>query len=274
MAPSARAIALLSSDARKQYDRTTERKGLNNSLVAYALAAMTAFSPVSHLLAGQTSVMLDQGDTATVQGGTTKVTVDSSGNVRVHINGNSELVVTRNDSAANATASALMEIGQYIAGKGIYMGQWKPEGLSRTFNLFADRRDFGVATFDETVKRLARLKGHDGHDGFNHHAAGDNPEQALYDALRTDSYNGEWFIPPLDVLKENLFKNRFSVAAADAFLTEYAFSHAHWYWSCTEHPDDSALVYNVDFSDGDGDWDHKDGYKPSTRPVRAEPAAP
>ena len=46
--------------------------------------------------------------------------------------------------------------------------------------------------------------------------------------------------------------------------------NAHYYWSCTEHPDNSSHVYNVQFTDGHDDWNDKDNYKLSTRPVRAE----
>ena len=43
--------------------------------------------------------------------------------------------------------------------------------------------------------------------------------------------------------------------------------NAHWQWSATENPDNSSNVYNVDFTDGDDDWDHKDNNRLSSRPV-------
>jgi len=43
--------------------------------------------------------------------------------------------------------------------------------------------------------------------------------------------------------------------------------NAHWQWSCTENPDNPSNVYDVDFTDGDDDWDHKDNNRLSARPV-------
>jgi len=46
--------------------------------------------------------------------------------------------------------------------------------------------------------------------------------------------------------------------------------NAHWYWSSTEHRDNADYVYDVDFTDGDDDWDHKDNNRLSCRPCRVE----
>jgi len=50
--------------------------------------------------------------------------------------------------------------------------------------------------------------------------------------------------------------------------------NAHWYWSCTQHRENASNVYDVDFTDGDDDWDHKDNNSLSGRVVRAELEAP
>ncbi len=46
--------------------------------------------------------------------------------------------------------------------------------------------------------------------------------------------------------------------------------NAHWQWSATENPDNPSNVYDVDFTDGDDDWDHKDNNSLSSRPVALE----
>ncbi len=48
--------------------------------------------------------------------------------------------------------------------------------------------------------------------------------------------------------------------------------NANWYWSCTEHRDNSSNVWAVRFSDGDDNWNDKDNNRLSCRPCRVEGA--
>jgi len=43
--------------------------------------------------------------------------------------------------------------------------------------------------------------------------------------------------------------------------------NGNWYWSCTENRTDRSNVYNVRFTDGDDNWNSKDNYALSVRPV-------
>jgi len=256
---------------------------LKRSMVApFALAGVMALSPVSQALAGDTSVALGNGDTATVEGGGTKVETDASGNVKVYVNGNGSVTVYTDDGvtvrpAVNDDEAAKMQIGQMIAGKGVFVGTWTPEdrdgkSLGKTFNLYAALKDIGaLKTFNDAVNYVAGLENWHGHDGFNHNINGNASCAALYDALKDGSYNGEWFIPPKDALEHNLYQNKEAFKPANTLVTaNNGFGMARWYWSCTERRDDASFVYGVDFTDGVGDWVPKDHFSLSGRVVRAE----
>lgn len=58
-----------------------------------ALAGVMAMTPVSEADAGDTSVTLDVGDTATVEAGGTRVETDADRNVRVYVNGDGSVFV-------------------------------------------------------------------------------------------------------------------------------------------------------------------------------------
>ena len=93
---------------------------------------------------------------------------------------------------------------------------------------------------------------------------------------------GNWFIPTKEMLNgrntngdevqsDNLYNHREKMPSGSEFITtDNGSDDARWYWSCTEHPDNSSDVYNVYFTDGDDVWNVKDNFKLSTRPVRAE----
>jgi len=251
---------------------------LKHSLVAAsALAGILALSPVSESLAGETNVTLGNGDTATVQGGGTTVRIDSDGNVVVRTDDKTNVDVSL---AAGGDEAAAMQIGQMITGKGVFVGTWEPQdrdgnSLGKTFNLYAAPEDIGVlATFNDAVRHVAGLRNWHGHDGFNHNVNGNASCAPLYDTLKDGSYNGEWFIPPLDAVQGNLYANKDAFEPENALVTEYGSDDAHWYWSCTEPRVNASLVYGVAFTGGGGGWGHKDTISLSGRVVRAEPVAP
>lgn len=172
-------------------------------------------------------------------------------------------------------------IGEFIQGKGIFCGTWMPvdrqgNSLGKIFNLFAAPEDLGALyDFNDAMAQVSRLKNWHGRNGFNHNVKGKTPDQALYDALLDGSYNGEWFLPPKEVLNDNLFVNKNKFGLVNAFRAISKDSDtAHWYWSCTEHKDLEAHAWNQNFLNGDIDWPPKDIDKLSVRCVRAEPIMP
>jgi hypothetical protein len=79
----------------------------------------------------------------------------------------------------------------------------------------------------------------------------------------------DWYIPTLDILQK-MYELRNTGDFADTFVTTERTDGAHWYWSSTGRRDDSDYVYDVDFTDGDVGWNHKDLYRLSCCPCRAE----
>lgn len=140
------------------------------------------------------------------------------------------------------------------------------------FDLFAAQTDLTdgegnrlLMTFNDAVNHVAGLRDLHGHDGGRF-----ENEAALYQAIGDGTCQGEWFIPPRDVLLENLYPNKDAGGLSGTFA-EYGSVLAHWYWSCTQHRALAWRVYDVDFTDGFGAWDRKDSYSLSGRVVRAEP---
>ncbi|MGH6922861.1 MAG: hypothetical protein ACRED5_03735 [Propylenella sp.] len=123
-----------------------------------------------------------------------------------------------------------------------------------------------LLTFNEAAVHVAGLRGYFGHDG-----GGFASDPALYRAMRDGSYEGEWFIPPKDILVDNLYENRAQGALSGTFAEEYSSGLGLWYWSLTEHPGNPDGVYVVDFPDGGGVWVLKGFTELSSRVVRAEP---
>jgi hypothetical protein len=168
-----------------------------------------------------------------------------------------------------------LEVGQMVEGKGVYVGVQEVTtkgGLKKVFDLYASPEDLTdgnnkklVATYNDSVKALKQKKGWHGYDGecFENH-------KELEAALADDTYEGGWFIPTREVVKENLYKNKDKGDLKGTFTDKSGSDGAHWYWSCTERPFNSSYVYSVNFTDGYDGWDGKDDCKLSTRPVRAE----
>ena len=172
-----------------------------------------------------------------------------------------------------------LEIGQMVEGKGVYIGEWQPkdrddQSLGKTFDLYAapqdvvdEQRNKILLTFNDAATHVAGLQNWHGHNGVDL-----RNDIAVYDAIREGRLEEleKWFIPTREIVKENLYKNKDKGDLKGKFTDKRGSVSAHWYWSCTEPPGDSSYVYNVNFTDGDDDWDGKGLYKLSTRPVRAE----
>ena len=172
-----------------------------------------------------------------------------------------------------------LQIGQKVyndAGvcTGMYIGTQEitaKGGLKKVFDLYAAPEDLTdendkklVTTYKNAVKALKRKKNWYGYNGEcfkNHHK--------LEAALANNTYRGGWFIPPKGVVETNLYKNKGRGDLKGTFTDRNGSDLAHWYWSCTEHPDNSSRVYFVTFTDGLDGWGHKDYSELSTRPVRA-----
>lgn len=183
-------------------------------------------------------------------------------------------------------------IGENYPGHGIYIGIWEPEDmngekLGGIFNVFAAPQDLtdkeGAGTilvYEEAVKHVAKLKDWHGCDGADF-----KTDQDLYRALGNRTYNGEWFIPPLQILdgtdgkgrkvqEANLLDRREKGDLRGTFNTykNIGSTNSCSYWSSTEPLEKPWSVYSVFFtkpyaSDNSG----KTGVALSTRLVRLEP---
>ena len=197
---------------------------------------------------------------------------------------------------AEAEVLANAQIGQMIAGHGVFIGVWTPKdragnSLGKTFNVFAAPQDLTntsgqkvVLRYVDAVKRIAGLRGWNGFDG-THYAT----DKELYKALKDGSYNGGWIIPTRELLvgtnlltgtdpggnqtqPDNLYthkekgvlKSTFTIATSKSACPD-------WYWSSTEHRNEPTFVCVVRFLDGDAVWYLKNDVGSSCRPVRLEP---
>jgi hypothetical protein len=181
------------------------------------------------------------------------------------------------------------QIGQTIAGKGIYMGVWQPKdrrgnSLNRKFAVYAAPEDLTdasgqklVATFKDTGKRMTALRNWHGHDGGDF--ANDT---ALYRGLADGSAIGKWFIPTRDLLTGtdldgNKVQNDYLVAHKDKLgeITTSregcgSYDYPNYYWTLSEHRDVSYGVWCARLADGGVDWGYKVSLRQSCRPCRVE----
>ncbi len=191
-------------------------------------------------------------------------------------------LVTGKVAAKSKSAQATPVIGQMIIGQGIFLGQYKPgdragNNLGKIFNVFAAPQDLpDTMRYVDAVKCIANLKGWNGFDGTNYAT-----DKELYAAIKSGNYNGGWIIPTRELLSDmdvdgtatqpgNLYAHK-NTGALKGTFTEAATSSSRypdWYWSSMENRDDSSNVLVIRFSDGVEDWDVKDFYRFSCRPVR------
>jgi hypothetical protein len=159
--------------------------------------------------------------------------------------------------------------------RGIFLGTWELKDkdgnqLSKIFNVFAAPENIfnerkNTLSYDGIVRLLSGEKDFHGYAG-----AGYRSDTEIYEALRNGSYNGEWFIPPRELLvgtvgngpegvrqgaasqPDNLFDYKEKGALSGTFAKESMNGDDHygWYWSSTspvEHPE---WRHHVNFSDG------------------------
>jgi len=192
--------------------------------------------------------------------------------------------------AAEDYAGNSLEIGQLMPDGTVYFGKCATDSngksLGKIFNMFAAIKDLeDIATYNDTLKKVADPKGLHGHNGTNYAT-----DKEFYAALRDGSYNSGWIIPPINILNgkgadgkmttpDNLYAHKNKGALKDTFKMTTSGDGSDspdWYWSSTQSPDDSSDVYSVRFSDGGRHW-LLNGYRRfSCRPVRlvAATAAP
>ena len=136
-------------------------------------------------------------------------------------------------------------------------------------------------TYNDAAAELASRKNWHGHNGGDF-----SNDTALYNALKGNGYNGEWFIPPCELVygkdvDENVVRqdnNLYALRNTSDFqkpehaftTTTSGFDDAHWYWSCTERRGCSLFARIVDFADGNVGADPKNLNSLSTRPCRVE----
>jgi hypothetical protein len=213
---------------------------LKGSMVAvFALSGAMALSPASQALAGETNVTLGNGDTATVQGGGTKVQTDAGGNVKIYVNGGGSVTVYMDDSiivrpAVNGASTAAPKAGNRLADGTIYAGN-----------------GFAAAPADA----LGRYTWHDGN-------------QYCEDLVAYGQ--DDWKLPTKEQLNR-LYQNKNMGAFAGTFNDSAAgTTWAHYYWSSEERASHTFFAWNQSFADGYFDWNRKDGHDLSVRCVRAE----
>tara|TARA_B100000965_G_C19587778_1_gene756562 strand:- start:926 stop:1639 length:714 start_codon:yes stop_codon:yes gene_type:complete len=224
---------------------------------------------------------IDLGDdfnvAVTVNGARIEVATD--GSILAYTNSAVRVLPVSNDDAASdnsATAPENFEIGQMVAGKGVFVGTYEPadrqgRSFGKTFNLFAAPDDLTdgegkkvLLTFNKAVKHVVTLKDWHGFDGGNL-----RNDTAVYDAVRNDPKALEnWFIPTKDIV-ERFYGHKDDGAFKGTFVDNFR-GHARWYWSCTEHREDASSVCAITFTLGVDGWVRKDNFRLSTRPVRAE----
>ncbi len=192
-------------------------------------------------------------------------------------------------SGAQTETLKVPQIGQTIAGKGVYIGQWQPKdrrgrSLGKTFAVYAAPEDLTdasgqklVATFQDSAKRMTGLRNWHGHDG-----AGVANDTQLYRGLADGSAIGKWFIPTRDLLvgtdlDGNKVQNDNLVAHKDKLgeITTSregcgSYDYPNYYWSLSGHRDSSYGVWCARLADGVGAWDFKDVIRQSCRPCRVE----
>jgi hypothetical protein len=170
--------------------------------------------------------------------------------------------------------------GQWIEGRGVYVGLWAPAyrdgtSLGKVFNLFAaptdlldDQGEKALINHRRAIQHIGDLRDWHGHDGI-----GLPDEEAIYEQIRLGRYTNlkNWFMPPHDVLYSDLYRYKDEGGLKGTFAPVAAMSTSNWYWSSSLGPgqsSDDACCTN--FSDGFGSWTRRSANGVATRVVRAE----
>jgi hypothetical protein len=141
-----------------------------------------------------------------------------------------------------------LELGQKMADGSVYAGL-TADGKQQIFAMPTDLKTkflkSQVMTFNKAAERVTQLNAT---NAFGHH---------------------DWQIPALDnlhILQKN--QNEGSLKGTFKKVASSGSDYPVWYWSSTENRDSPSDVWNVRFSDGLEDWNHKDLIRLSCRPVR------
>ncbi len=194
-------------------------------------------------------------------------------------------------------------IGEEVKGEGRYMGLWKPKdrngvSLGRVYYVFASHKDIEYSEwpssegpFQDAAKQVAAIKNFHGHDGEVF-----KTDTALYRALKNGSrdgsakaflkhviggtYNGGWFIPPVELLcgmeihgeaiqPQHLFAYR-HVSGFDPDTL----SRSNAYWSCSETTDKKGIL-SVNLKNGETrSLAYGKGWSIHCRPMRLKEITP
>jgi hypothetical protein len=188
-----------------------------------------------------------------------------------HIDDACRLEEARQARDAEAAFMASLKTGDAVDGEGVYLGRYEPQdrngnSLNLAFNVFAAPEDLtgddgrrGVFTYNGVLQKLEEMQGWHGHAG-----RGYADDDAFYNALASGDYNGEWTIPPFELLYGyNPIDNRYQGQNFYTFQNRGAFKDTfvedtsntqlvspEWYWSCTMEDQGSDWKQFLDFSNG------------------------
>ena len=162
-----------------------------------------------------------------------------------------------------------LEPGHKMPDGTIFIGVYTPidrqgNSLHKTFNAFAAPQDLGKAVrYTDAVKHIKTVYG-----PKNTFVTKDMTDEDLFKALHEGRYDGEWFIPPhellyaqsptdLKVAPHNVFSLKDKTLLKGAFknisqpYNPHSVDNSHFYWTCTKGKN-SYRVINM--SNGDSCW--------------------
>jgi hypothetical protein len=183
-------------------------------------------------------------------------------------------------------------IGEKVPGKGIFAGKWQPHFfndmiMGKSFYVYAAPENlrtqmaFGggrgparLWSFHDAANEVAGIQNWHGHAGCNLESTA-----ALLDALDDGSYNGGWFIPPIELFTgRNAFGRHIHKHALQKHLNKPGFAPMltnalHKFWSCTEDPE-TGKILSVNLATKAVEGCDRNNMPLNCRPMRAEAITP
>lgn len=175
-----------------------------------------------------------------------------------------------------------IEVGDYVAGKGVFLGVWQPkqpggffrkEKILGTFNLYAAPYDLGIngkgngarllLSFNDVSCNPVQRKRLCGHSLALYFK-----EAGLYSHIKHNYYRGQWFIPTKEILQGFMHPNFNKISGLERL------GLGRYYWSSTPHEGASDFFYAINLMDGMQSWGDRSKHKFAVRLVRAEPVSP
>lgn len=156
---------------------------------------------------------------------------------------------------------------QHFPEKGIHLGQWRPETLTRTFNIFVSPEALCEITFTQAKKEILKMNPHTDLEDADFA----NEERILL-RLKEGRYNGEWVIPPRELIDGRNRSGDFK--QEDNLLRFFELGILNlengYFWSSTWK---GGKIYNLRLGDIKRvDLDPPDAHNLNTIPVRFEEA--